>query len=88
MEGNWSVSSPIATSSSAVMTKHPVVIGENEDADVAAALMEENQVRRLAVTREGKIVGIVSQADIVTALAERKMVNLMKAVSQRTMVAL
>jgi CBS domain-containing protein len=79
---------PLDTPVSAVMTKHPIVIGENEDADVAAALMEENQVRRLPVTREGKVIGIVSQADIVSFLPERKVVNLMKAVSQRQVVAL
>ena len=54
---------PLDTPASAVMTKQPVVVGENEDADMAAALMEEHQVRRLPVTREGKLIGIVSARD-------------------------
>jgi CBS domain-containing protein len=77
---------PLDTPAYAIMTKRPVAIAENEDLDTARELMEQHQVRRLLVTRDGKIVGIVSQADLVPALPERKAVELLKAVSRRPIV--
>ena len=77
---------PLDTPVSAVMTKRPLSIGENADLVEALELMEEHQVRRLPVTRDGKVVGIVSQADLVQALPERKMVELLRAVSRRPLV--
>ncbi len=49
-----------------IMTKNPVLIGENEDLIEAARVMSEKNIRRLVVVnREGKVVGIISARDIV-----------------------
>ncbi len=47
------------------------VIVANPDASVAdiATLMEKNDVKRIPIVREGKVVGIVSRANLVQALA-------------------
>ena len=78
---------PLDTPVSAVMARRPFAIGENGDLAEALELMEQHQLRRLPVTRDGKVVGIVTQADLVLALPERKVVELLKAVSRRPLVA-
>ncbi len=53
-----------------VMTTHPIGIDQESDVSEAARRMAEHGVKRLPViTPDGKLVGIVSRADIVMAFA-------------------
>ncbi|MDQ0393310.1 CBS domain-containing protein [Labrys monachus] len=52
-----------------IMTREPISIGEDMRLEEAVALMEGHGVKRLPVVREGKVVGIISRADFVRALA-------------------
>jgi len=54
-----------------VMTSPPVTITPEEDIRVAARLLSEKGVKRLPVVDEkGRLVGIISRADIVRAIGE------------------
>jgi len=52
-----------------IMTDIVTVIDEGATLAEAARLLEEKQVKRLPVVRDGKLVGIVSRADLLRALA-------------------
>lgn len=51
-----------------VMTQDPVTVGEDVSLATAVELMERKRVKRLPVVRDGKIVGIISRANLVRAL--------------------
>lgn len=51
-----------------VMTQKPVTVGEDVSLATAVELMERNRIKRLPVVRDGKIVGIISRANLVRAL--------------------
>jgi len=51
-----------------VMTAEPVTVTEDTPLDEAVRMMERHHIKRLPVVREGKLVGIVSRADIMHAL--------------------
>jgi CBS domain-containing protein len=51
-----------------VMTPDPVTITEDTPLDQAVELMERHRVKRLPVVRDGRLVGIVSRANIMRAL--------------------
>jgi len=67
----------------AVMTERLYTITESGDIDTAAALMKTQRVRRLPVVRDGDLVGIVSQGDLVGALPDTKVADFLKAISRR-----
>jgi CBS domain-containing protein len=52
-----------------VMTKDPLTITEDMALAEIVDLMEKNNVKRLPVVRDGKIVGIVSRANLLQAVA-------------------
>jgi signal-transduction protein with cAMP-binding, CBS, and nucleotidyltransferase domain len=52
-----------------IMTPKPVTVGEHTPLDEVVHLMETHGVKRLPVLRRGKIVGIVSRANLMRALA-------------------
>src|SRR5215471_9621710 len=52
-----------------VMTKDPLTISEDTALAEIVDLMEKNNVKRLPVVRDGKIVGIVSRANLLQAVA-------------------
>lgn len=52
-----------------VMTLDPVTVEEDTPVDRAAALMVKHGIKRLPVIREGRLVGIVSRADLLRAIA-------------------
>src|SRR5579864_655442 len=64
-----------------IMTRKVVSITENDTVDEALRIMENLQLRRIPVTRDGKIVGIVSQADVIAKLPDAKVVELLRAIS-------
>jgi CBS domain-containing protein len=52
-----------------IMTPEPLTIGEDTPLEEIVRLMEKNNVKRLPVTRGDKIVGIVSRANLLQAVA-------------------
>lgn len=67
-----------------VMTSTIVVCREREDLSSAIRAMEEHQIRRVPVVDDdGRIVGIISQADVVTRLYEpRQTAEMLEEISQ------
>lgn len=57
-----------------LMSKH--VISASEDTPLAeiATLLERNQIKRVPITKDGKVVGVVSRSNIIQALASSKKV--------------
>jgi CBS domain-containing protein len=51
-----------------VMTRDPVAVREDDDLETVVELMERRRVKRFPVMRDGKIVGIVSRANLMRAL--------------------
>ena len=52
-----------------VMTPTPITITEDTPLDDIVSLMEQSRVKRLPVVRQGRVVGIVSRANLLHALA-------------------
>lgn len=59
---------PESTPSRALAVGKPVTVAASDDVNVALALMQAHQVRRLPVIEDHLLVGIVSQADVARAL--------------------
>src|SRR5580692_8794309 len=55
-----------------VMTRDVVAVTEDTDLGDVAALLEAKRVKRVPVMRDGKIVGIISRANIVRAVGATK----------------
>lgn len=51
-----------------VMTRELVTVGEEAGADEIARLMEQHNIRRVPVLRDGMLVGLVSRADLLRAV--------------------
>ena len=54
----------------AIMTREVVSIAPNTPLDAAVALMEKHRVKRLPVLEHGRLVGILSRANLLAALVE------------------
>jgi CBS domain-containing protein len=52
-----------------IMTPDPRTIGEDETLEAVVDTMERHHVKRLPVTRGGRVVGIISRANLMHALA-------------------
>src|SRR5262249_18602658 len=52
-----------------VMTRPALVISPVFGIETAAAILDNRQIRRLPVVRDGQLVGIVSRGDLIKALA-------------------
>lgn len=52
-----------------IMTPDPRTIGEDETLETVVEVMERHHVKRLPVTRGGRVVGIISRANLMHALA-------------------
>ena len=52
-----------------IMSRNCAVVSPNDDARAASRLMAAAQVRRLPVTEEGKVVGMVSLGDLAVSQA-------------------
>lgn len=55
-----------------VMTRNPVTVDENTSVAEIARILETRRIKRVPVVREGAVVGIVSRADLIVALAQVK----------------
>lgn len=76
-----------ATKVSDVMTKDVISVPEDAPLEEVATLMERYQVKRLPVVRDGKVIGIISRANIVRALASAPQPLAPLPVSDRTLQA-
>ena len=56
-----------------VMTAPVITVGEDTEIDEVARLLIAHRIKRVPVLRDGRVVGIVSRADLVRALAETKL---------------
>ncbi|MGA8615560.1 MAG: CBS domain-containing protein [Xanthobacteraceae bacterium] len=52
-----------------VMTPDPVTVGEEDALETVVQLMERRRVKRLPVMRDGRMVGIITRANLMHALA-------------------
>jgi CBS domain-containing protein len=54
-----------------VMTEDVLSIRENEPLESVVAAMEKNRIKRLPVTADGRVIGVVSRSDLLRALIGR-----------------
>jgi hypothetical protein len=54
-----------------VMTRPAVTVGEDTPLPEIARLLERRHIKRVPVVRDGRVVGIVSRADLIRSLAAR-----------------
>ena len=54
---------------SEVMTPSPITVSEDTPLPELVSLMEKNNIKRLPVVRDGKLVGIVSRSNLLQAIA-------------------
>jgi CBS domain-containing protein len=52
-----------------VMTPDPWTISEDESLEAVVDMMERRRIKRIPVTRDGRVVGIISRANLMHALA-------------------
>jgi CBS domain-containing protein len=65
----------------------PVTISADAEIEEALALMEENQIRRLPVIENRRLVGILAQADVARALPNERVGAFVESVSVYAMAA-
>ena len=53
-----------------IMSSPLITINHNEPISVAAQTMTDKKIRKLAVTEDGKIIGIITSTDLVTQLSK------------------
>lgn len=53
-----------------VMTNPAISVSPEEDVCSAAALMVNNEISRLPVVKNGKLVGIIARSDIIRIMAQ------------------
>jgi CBS domain-containing protein len=61
-----------AATASEIMTRDPVSVDPHAEASKIAALMIEKNIKRVLVVKDGKLVGIVSRADILKDIITEK----------------
>lgn len=69
------------------MTPDPVTCSPDDDVDKVERLMAERQVRRIPVGENGRVVGVVAQADLAlhpNAVSDREVGHLVEEISQPT----
>lgn len=65
----------VGTTVGEVMTRAVVTISPVWDIEVAASILDSRRIRRLPVVLDGRLVGIVSRADLIRALAASSVRN-------------
>lgn len=53
-----------------IMTANPFTISSDDKLDACMALMSDKKIRHLPVAKDGKVVGMISVGDVVTAIIE------------------
>jgi len=59
---------PRKTAVGEIVTPNPVTVEPNEPVERIIDIMAEKQIRRLPVVEDGKLIGMISQADIAQAV--------------------
>jgi CBS domain-containing protein len=59
-----------------IMSRPAICVGDDAPIEAIAALLEDRQINRVPVLREGRLVGIVSREDLVKALVARPALRL------------
>jgi len=72
---------PARTTAGELAQGKPVTIGADDDVEEALRVMAQHKVRRLPVIDGHDLVGIVSQADIARNLPDKKVGDLVEAIS-------
>jgi CBS domain-containing protein len=67
-----------------IASRNPVAAESTTDLDDALRLMARHQVRRLPVTEEGRLVGIIAQADVAAEVGDKQAGRLVEAISEPT----
>src|SRR2546423_6736975 len=67
-----------------VYSRDPISVEPNNDLEEALQLMAHHQVRRLPVVENGRLVGMVAQADIALKENETRTGQLVEAISERS----
>jgi CBS domain-containing protein len=65
-----------------VASRTPVAVAPDQDLDEAMELMAEHRVRRLPVVDDGRLVGVVSQADVALEAKEKKTGAVLQQISE------
>ena len=52
-----------------VMTRRVITVGEDASLEAIADVLEKHRIKRVPVVRDGRLIGIVSRADILHGLA-------------------
>jgi CBS domain-containing protein len=78
---------PAAARVGVVASRDPVTVAPGDDLDDAMELMARHRIRRLPVVDAGRLVGVVSQADIALGAKEAKTGAVVEQISQPTSVA-
>ena len=78
---------PAAVRVGEVASREPVTVAPSDALDDAMELMARHKVRRLPVVDGGRLVGVVSQADIALGAKEAKTGAVVEQISQPTSVA-
>jgi CBS domain-containing protein len=73
---------PKTTSVGDVYSRDIISVEPDKDLEEALQLMAHHQVRRLPVVENGRLVGIVAQADIALGENEKKTAELVEAISE------
>ena len=73
---------PSATTAGEIASKDPVTVGPDEDLDDALGEMARNQVRRIPVVEDGRLVGIVAQADVAREAGDSKTGRVVEEISE------
>ena len=64
-------------------TEEPATVAPTETLEEAARRMDQQQVRRLLVTRAGRLVGVLSQADLAACGADRRAGKLLAGMARK-----
>jgi CBS domain-containing protein len=67
-----------------VASRELVTVEPEQDLDEALALMARHQVRRLPVVEQGRLVGMLAQADVALEAKEKKVGEVVEQISQPT----
>jgi CBS domain-containing protein len=69
---------------SEICTEHPFVTSPDEPLDAALARMATEQVRRLPVVSDGRVVGILAQADVARTAEAKSTGQMVEQISQQS----
>jgi CBS domain-containing protein len=65
-----------------IASRNPVTAEATSDLNEALQLMARHQVRRLPVTEDGRLVGIIAQADVAGEIGDKQTGRLVEAISE------